>query len=130
LAILAGLAQMPAHSDIKAYNAPSRVAILRVQRWGDPNVPVCVIHLDRGGVTPKYPLTAKAHGMPGYAIYAFEVADNGVFKSARVLGSAPHESFCSTIEEVLTGWHWKETPTVAGCRRPQQQIVHFIFQFD
>jgi len=95
---------------------------------GDPSVPECRISIDTGELRPKYPRMAQSKGLPGYAIYSFEVGEAGAFKSARVLGSAPHESFTETIDEILPAWRWRMNSEQTGsCRMPQQHVVHFIF---
>jgi TonB family protein len=94
---------------------------------GDLSLSQCAIALDMQAVRPRYPRMALSKGLPGYAIYAFEVGEGGAFRSARVLGSAPHESFTETIDEILPTWRWKMRPGAEGCRMPQQHVVHFVF---
>jgi hypothetical protein len=96
---------------------------------GDPSVPVCRIALDTAGVRPKYPKQALTKRLPGYAIYAFEPGEGGKFKSARILGSAPHDMFAETIDEILPAWKWKmsdQNPS-SNCRMPTAHVVHFQF---
>ena len=96
---------------------------------GDASIPVCDIDLDTAGVRPKYPALAKAKALPGFAIYAFEVGEQGKFKSARVLGSAPHEMFTETVDEILPAWKWKMNPESSpGCRLPAIYVVNFDFE--
>lgn len=97
---------------------------------GDASISVCNLNLDLGGVRPKYPRQAAAKALPGYAIYAFDVGDDGKFKSARVLGSAPHDMFVETVDEILPSWKWKMSPrnATADCRRPTVFVVDFVFQ--
>jgi hypothetical protein len=104
------------------------------EKWfpvpGDPRKPVCDLSLDMGGVRPTYPRQALTKRLPGYAIYAFDVGESGKFKSARILGSAPHDMFTETIDEILPAWKWKlsEGNLSADCRMPQILVVDFLFQ--
>lgn len=99
---------------------------------GDPSVPVCRIRMDLNGKRPEYPAKAQSKRLPGYAIYVFELGENGALASGRVLGSAPHEAFNETIEEVMPAWRWKmaDGQLEATCRRPDKLVVHFMFQFN
>jgi hypothetical protein len=96
---------------------------------GEPSLPLCKLSLDTAGVRPKYPKQALTKRLPGYAIYAFEPGEGGAFKSARVLGSAPHDMFAETIEEILPAWKWKmnDKNPADSCRMPTAHIVHFQF---
>jgi hypothetical protein len=98
---------------------------------GDQSVPVCRVGVDTRGRTPKYPSPALSKRLPGYAIYAFDTGDKGALKSGRVLGSAPHESFSETIDEIMPAWRWKMSPgpQPPNCRIPETFVVHFIFNF-
>ena len=107
----------------------------RASAWypvsGDPSIPVCRISLDQRGREPDYPDKARSKGLPGYAIYAFDTGEGGALTSARILGSAPHESFTKTIDEVLPVWRWRmaDGRSEASCRRPDKLIVNFVFSF-
>jgi hypothetical protein len=104
------------------------------EKWfpiaGDPSIPPCDLTLDTAGVRPKYPKLALTKRLPGYAIYAFDIAEDGQFKSARVLGSAPHDMFTETIDEILPAWKWKmsDRNSSNNCRTPEVLIVDFVFE--
>jgi len=96
---------------------------------GDPSTPVCALGLDMGGVKPKYPKQAMTKRLPGYAVYAFDIDAGGKFKSARVLGSAPHDMFTETIDDILPAWKWrKRQDPPGGCRMPTVLVVDFAFE--
>lgn len=96
---------------------------------GDPSVPVCDIGVDQNKTPLKYPRMAESKGLPGYAIYAFGMGEGGKLTSAKVLGSAPHESFTETIDQIQPSWRWKvKEGSPADCRMPQQFLVHFVFE--
>jgi TonB family protein len=97
---------------------------------GDSAVPICKLSLDTAGVSPKYPRKAASKRLPGFAMYAFDVTEGGKYKSARVLGSAPHEMFTETIDEILPAWKWKmsEKNPPGDCRLPSVHIVAFDFE--